>query len=75
LPVSDPVVSRRAKVVVGASAQQTNSRFKGRCGSDAGFCKVSSPHRITERVLFLWKHEITPATVTFATVEIIDASQ
>jgi hypothetical protein len=41
---------------------------------DAGFCKVARRYGIAERVLFRWKQEITPATVTFATVEIIDAT-
>jgi hypothetical protein len=41
---------------------------------DAGFCKVARRYGIAERVLFRWKQEIMPAAVTFATVEIIDAT-
>jgi hypothetical protein len=42
---------------------------------DACFAEVARRYGIAERVLFRWKHEITPAAAPlFATVEITDAN-
>jgi hypothetical protein len=76
LPGSDPIVppareGRRRRFSEADKRQILREAMR----PDARFSKVARRYGIAERVLFRWKHEITPAAATlFATVEITDAN-
>ena len=76
LPGSDPIVppareGRRRRFSEADKRQILREAMR----PDARFSEVARRYGIAERVLFRWKHEITPAAATlFATVEITDAN-